>query len=459
VREEVASREDMAKAELSPQRLHAMPRFLAALDIRRRLVNFDLEVVVRIALEPIEAVSRDLVLVVDLGDGGADVVRVKLLVGRDVVEHDEMAVEDGSRRRVGLGIGNVGVGGGVEDGPDVVVVAVRVQCDLLLCGRGSWSAPRTEYAEKEGAAQLTFAAAWVHVRMRVQVSSLGVEVTESDVGADHDICEGVNRESAIRSLSPTARSRAVLKLLHFSSSKDPLLTCKRILHAVTGERVLELARHEAVALAAVVEDGKVDGEHAHVEEDGDSDEADGASGEMPGEERYGHSKIAEQAPELDDGQDSHCRDGEEAGPLAADDCSKSETSEGEPRPPATAEWTDSACTVTSDLVLVGEADPEEGRQSGEEDDGRVEEDEAGLGDETVLKGDEEGAEEGGGRSGLKSSEGEVSKGDQEKAERGREHAHSDIRDVVGGVFTTCRRVVSKRSFRFPPSFASTHQCP
>lgn len=135
VREEVASGENMAKAELGPQRLHAMPRLLAALDVRRRLVNLDLEMVVRIALESIEAVRRDLVLVVDLGDGSADVVRVELLVGRDVVEHDSVAVENGSGRRVSLGVGNIGVGGGVEDRPDVVVVAVRVQRDLLLCGR------------------------------------------------------------------------------------------------------------------------------------------------------------------------------------------------------------------------------------------------------------------------------------------------------------------------------------
>lgn len=179
-----------------------------------------------------------------------------------------------------------------------------------------------------------------------------------------------------------------------------VLTCESILHAVTGERVLELARHEAVALAAVVEDGEVDGEHTHVEEDGNGDEANGASGEMPSEERHGHSKIAEQAPELDDGENSHCGDGEESGPLAADDCSECEASQSQPRPPATAEGSDSACPVASDLVLVGEPDPEEGRQGGEEDDGRVEEDEAGLSDEAVLEGDEQRAEEGGRRSGL-----------------------------------------------------------
>lgn len=135
VRKEVASREDVAKTKLGPEGLHAMPRLLAALDIGRRLVNLDLEMVVGVALESIEAVRRDLVLVVDLGDGSANVVRVKLFVGRDVVEHHGVAIEDGSGRRVGLGVGNVGVGGGVEDRPDVVIIAVRVERDLLLCWR------------------------------------------------------------------------------------------------------------------------------------------------------------------------------------------------------------------------------------------------------------------------------------------------------------------------------------
>lgn len=130
MREKVAPRKKMPQLELRPQRFNLL---LRESSVALRLVDLDDPVVVGVTVEPFEPVRRDFVLVVHLGDGSADVVRVKLLVRRGVVEDEGGAVEDGTDGRVVLWIGDGRVGGAVQDEPEVVVVAVRVEGDLLLC--------------------------------------------------------------------------------------------------------------------------------------------------------------------------------------------------------------------------------------------------------------------------------------------------------------------------------------
>lgn len=91
--------------------------------------------IVRISFEAVESVCGDLVLVIDFGDHGSNVVRVKFLVRRDVIEDDDGTIDDGFRRRVRFGEDDGGIVGAVEEEPIVVFVAMRIESDLLFCCR------------------------------------------------------------------------------------------------------------------------------------------------------------------------------------------------------------------------------------------------------------------------------------------------------------------------------------
>lgn len=185
---------------------------------------------------------------------------------------------------------------------------------------------------------------------------------------------------------------------------------------MTLQRVLELARHEPISLAAVPKHREMDDEHGHVEKHRYADQAHRPRGEMAREQRHWHAEVAQQRPKLDDGQDANRGDREKADPLAADDGSEGEAGKGEPDPPASAEGAYFARPVPCDFVLVRKSDPEEDGEGGEEDEGRVEEDEARLGDEPVLEHDEESAEEGSRGTGLEGAEGEVGERDEGEAQ-------------------------------------------
>jgi hypothetical protein len=131
VREEVTPGEEMPQLELGPERLNLLLRDPS---VALGLVDLDNPMVVRVAVEPFEPIRRDFVLVVDFGDRSADVVRVELLVSGGVVEDESGAVENGRDGYVVFGVGDVRVDGRVLDEPEVVVVAVRVQGDLLFYG-------------------------------------------------------------------------------------------------------------------------------------------------------------------------------------------------------------------------------------------------------------------------------------------------------------------------------------
>lgn len=186
VTEQVTPRQHVAEAEPRPQRLEVGLGVLAPIG-RLELIDLEDPVVVRVAFEAFEPVARNFVLVVDFADGRADVVRVQLLVRRRVMEYERLPVFDRRRGRVRLDVGDVGIGSRVQDEPDVVVVAVRVQRNLLFCVRVGGLARAFPPAWRREA-RLTLTAAGIHVRMRMQVAALSVRVANGDARTDHDVC-------------------------------------------------------------------------------------------------------------------------------------------------------------------------------------------------------------------------------------------------------------------------------
>lgn len=128
-------------------------------------------------------------------------------------------------------------------------------------------------------------------------------------------------------------------------------------------------------------------EGEHVNQDGQHDETGRPSGKVLHPDPRSDLEVAEEGPELTDRRQTDGSDGEEADPFAACDGAETESTRDEPLPPGSGEW--------PRLIFVGEADEREHCSSGEEDQGRIEQDEPGLGDERVLKRDEHGTEDGG----------------------------------------------------------------
>lgn len=89
--------------------------------------------------------------------------------------------------------------------------------------------------------------------------------------------------------------------------------------------------------------------------------------------------VAEENPELHQGQAAHPGNGEEPNPLDADSETQADAGEDEPEPPANGEG-----LLGTQLMLVSEGAEGEGGESRGGDEGRVEEDQAGLGKESIL---------------------------------------------------------------------------
>lgn len=85
----------------------------------------------------------------------------------------------------------------------------------------------------------------VHERVRVQISALGVDVSDGDSAAHQDV-DG------------------------------------DILHTLGVQGGLELGAHETITIARVGEAEEMNGEHGHVERRGDNDQAEHACHEMLG---------------------------------------------------------------------------------------------------------------------------------------------------------------------------------
>lgn len=233
--------------------------------------------------------------------------------------------------------------------------------------------------------QLTLATTGITVRMRVEVTALRVDMAYGDFGAKGDVGE-------------------------------------RVRHAATPECMLEFRAHEAVALTRVGQNEEMNAKHGHVEDGGDQDEADGARHEVLDPESGRDAQVTKEHPELFEGAETDGSNCEEADPFAAHDGTKRETSHGEPDPPGLGE--------RFIVVFVAESRPGEGCEGGEEDEGRVKEDMAGLSDQAVLESNEERCEESGSDATVQSAKSKVSQRDGGNAHEGGDHAHRDIWHVL-----------------------------
>lgn len=227
VGEEDTASHDVDKAELG---LNDADTLLGDGTVRSLLDNLNAEVVVGITLKTLIAISRDLVLPVSLGDRGSDIVGVEAAVGGAMEEAEDAAMLDvlGLRKGVpgrgtvdGLAINAKGLSLVLEQ-PDVVVVLVRVESDLLL-----------------------LAARGVHEGVGVEVATSGVDMTNANAAAHDDI------------------------------GRD-------ILHALAVKSGLKFGAHETITVTGVLENGEVNGEHGHVEGDGDDNEGEDTGHEVLG---------------------------------------------------------------------------------------------------------------------------------------------------------------------------------
>jgi len=132
--------------------------------------------------------------------------------------------------------------------------------------------------------------------------------------------------------------------------------------------VLELGTHEAIAIARVFEDQEVQLKHRHIKQNGNDDETECPSPKVFDPEFRRETDVTQERPQLFDRTKSHCRDCKEAHPLATRHCTEREARQQQPKPPSVSEWLV--------LVFVTEADPKEDGKRSEENEWRVEEDEA-----------------------------------------------------------------------------------
>lgn len=151
---------------------------------------------------------------------------VKSSVGKRMVKPDHCAVFDvtgsdviPSQRSLHFTVGAKRLGRVLEN-KEVVFVLVGIQRDLLLSTAGG-----------------------EHVRVRMQVASLSVQMTEADAGTKSNISRNISHGLGIQS-------------------------------------GLELRRHEAIAITGVHQTQKVNRKHSAVEADGQQNQAENPSREM-----------------------------------------------------------------------------------------------------------------------------------------------------------------------------------
>lgn len=96
------------------------------------LLDHDDPVIIDVARKARHAVPRYLVLEFDVRHGRTDVVRVEGLVGEDVSELDARTVLDELHGLVFIVVLGISVDGSIEDTPEIVVVSVGVEGDLLF---------------------------------------------------------------------------------------------------------------------------------------------------------------------------------------------------------------------------------------------------------------------------------------------------------------------------------------
>lgn len=369
VREENTACHDVDQTELG---LNCSDTVLGKLANGLLLDDLDAEQIVGVTREAFVTVGRNLVLPFCFRHRRANIVGVKTSVRGNVVETDHITILDVVLGHVldvvpsTCAVDRLAVDvkrlSLVLDKPNVVVILVGVKSDLLL-----------------------LTAARVHERVGVEVSALRVDMSEAESAAECDID-------------------------------------RNVLHTLVVQGGLEFGTHEAISVTGVAKAQEVDSEHGHVEGRGDDDQAEYTGQKVLGKETHSHRLgVTKENPELDQGQRSNPGNGEETNPLDAEGDTQTQTCHKQPEPPSSLER---LCRTL--FVLVGERGESKGGEGGREDERRIEEDQASLGEEAVLEDDEGGAEGGSRSSATRSLEGQEHGRNKKNTADGREQSHGDV---------------------------------
>jgi hypothetical protein len=163
-------------------------------------------------------------------------------------------------------------------------------------------------------------------------------------------------------------------------------------HDVVAESLLELGAHEIVTRTGAVEDGEVDLEPEEVEHEGDDNQTSDTSSQVLAELGQTESALSavdvEQRPEVNGDGNTNGEEGEGTDVLGRDDTAEADTGQEEPLPPLAAE---------GGMAELVEADITPDRESHEQDERGIEENESGLANVGIVEEDETGGQNTGGQ--------------------------------------------------------------
>lgn len=327
--------------------------------VARRGVADDLNLpVVLLVSDRQVAIAGD--FLVRLGDRGADLVRVKVTAGLHVNQADRLAVTDKAGLSFGVEVDISAVG--VEE-PVVVGILVVVAGDLLL-------------ARSLG----------VRLDVAVKQATAVAHVLDCDARTKGDLQGAVPADFSALEIG------------------------------------LEERRHLGISRSAVGEDGKVNGEAEHVDQDGQDDETNDSCHNVGSQNRDGHLGVAKLPPQVLNGVKADERRDEETDELDAAYEADAEASHEQPEEPLGLE---------RPLALAVELGPAESGGDGAEEKHRVQEDEAADGGVRVLAEDHQGDEPDSGAAEVEFLCGPVGHGHAHGAPEGVELAHKGVVDLLG----------------------------
>jgi len=206
---------------------------------------------------------------------------------------------------------------------------------------------------------LLLATSGVHEIVRVQISSLGVVMSDADSATKCNI-DGY------------------------------------ILHRLGVESSLELGAHESISITGVNQAEEMDTEHRHVESDGDNNKAEYPCHHMLGKNalrrsvpgsrtgvyrtyRSNRLDISKQNPQLKNSQGSNPGNCEESNPFDTGGCAQSKTGHRKPKPPGRLESPRGAL-----LMLIREGGKCQRREASHDHERGIEEDQSCLSEQTIF---------------------------------------------------------------------------
>lgn len=199
-------------------------------------------------------------------------------------------------------------------------------------------------------------------------------------------------------------------------------------HDVVAEGLLEFRGHEVVTGTGPGEDSEMNLEPEEVEEEGHQNETEGASSEVLAKfdeiDRTLGSVDVEKVPEVNDDGGADGDEGESTDVLGGHVTGQGKACEDEPLPPLPREG------LVSELV---ELNIEEQAASHGENQGGIQENEAGLANVGVVKEDQTSGEQASGKTVARLPHDEVRHGDGEGTEDSRQGTVSHVGDLVGDV--------------------------